>query len=386
VRKAIDRLNRRLRNAWLRHQARAATEQTALTQAVIDHMVIGLVITGPDGTIESVNPAAERLFGTVSEDLIGRHLGVVLPAFVDQTPDKALDENRILAIGGVVESEAWRSGQTFPVEIALYGFPTATGRRFAVSLRDVSERHALDRLKRDFVSMVSHELRTPLTSIHGSLRLLRAGSLGPVTPATATAVQIAERNTARLLALINDILDAERLAAGEALRTTPVSIGDIVTHAVGAIQGVAEEHGITVEQTDVEGTVLGDADRLEQVIVNLLANAIKFSPEGGLVTIASKERFGWVEVTVTDRGRGIPANQRELVFEPFHQVDRSDARLRGGTGLGLAICRRIIDRHRGAIGVESLEGKGSTFWFRVPAAHATGQEARSLPLAAGLGR
>jgi PAS domain S-box-containing protein len=374
---------RRVRNAWRRHQARLATEQTALTQAVIDHMVIGLVITGQDGTIENVNPAAERLFGTVSEDLIGRHLGVVLPAFADQTPEKALDENRILAIGGVVESEAWRAGRTFPVEIALYGFPTGSGRRFAVSLRDVSERHALDRLKRDFVSMVSHELRTPLTSIHGSLRLLRGGSLGPVTPATATAVQIAERNTARLLSLINDILDCERLAAGETLQTVPVSIATVVAHAVASVQTLADELVVTIEQTNVEGTVMGDAHRLEQVVVNLLANAIKFSPERGIVTLASRERSGWVEVTVADRGRGIPASQRELVFEPFHQVDNSDARLRGGTGLGLAICRRIVDRHRGSIGVESLEGKGSTFWFRLPAARAIARDARALPLAAG---
>ena len=349
-------------------------------------MVIGLVITRQDGIIESVNPAAERLFGTVSEDLVGRHLGVVLPAFADLTPGKALDENKRLAIGGVVESEAWRSGHTFPVEMALYGVPTASGRRFAVSLRDISERHALDRLKRDFVSMVSHELRTPLTSIHGSLRLLRSGSLGPVTSATATALQIADRNTARLLSLINDILDCERLAAGEALQAAPVSIETVVTQAVASVHAFAEESGVSIEQAHLEGTVLGDADRLVQVLVNLLGNAIKFSPRSGLVTVASKERFGWIEVTVTDRGRGIPADQRDLVFEPFHQVDRSDARQRGGTGLGLAISRRIIDRHRGSIGVESIEGKGSTFWFRVPAARAAGRDTSALALAAGDGR
>ena len=377
---------RHRRDALRRRHARVATEQTALTQAVIDHMVIGLVITHQDGIIESVNPAAERLFGTVSVDLVGRHLGVVLPAFADQTPGKALDDNRRLAIGGVVESDAWRSGHTFPVEMALYGFPTASGRRFAVSLRDISERQALDQLKRDFVSMVSHELRTPLTSIHGSLRLLCAGALGPVTPATATAVQIAERNTARLLSLINDILDCERIAAGEALQAAPVSIASVVAHAIGSVQTFADESAVRIEQAHVEGTVLGDADRLVQVVVNLLANAIKFSPKGGIVEVASKERFGWIEVTVTDQGRGIPLDQRELVFEPFHQVDRSDSRQRGGTGLGLAISRRIIDRHRGTIGVESVEGKGSTFWFRLPAARAAGLDTRALALAAGNGR
>lgn len=354
-----------------------------LTQAVIDHMVIGLVIAREDGTIESVNPAAERLFGTVSEDLVGRHLGVVLPAFAGQTPDRTLDGNRNLANGGVVESEAWRSGHTFPVEMALYGFPTPAGRRFTVSLRDISERHALDRLKRDFVSMVSHELRTPLTSIHGSLRLLRSGALGPVTAATASALHIADRNTERLLTLINDILDCERLAAGEALQAAPVSLTSVVVLAVASVQTFADESTVQIEQAALEGTVMGDADRLVQVVVNLLGNAIKFSPKNGVVTVASKERSGWIEVTVTDRGRGIPLDQRELVFEPFHQVDRSDARLKGGTGLGLAISRRIIDRHRGAIGVESVEGQGSTFWFRLPAVRSAALDIRALPLAAG---
>jgi signal transduction histidine kinase len=207
-----------------------------------------------------------------------------------------------------------------------------------------------------------------------------------VTSATATALHIADRNTARLLSLINDILDCERLAAGEALQAAPVSMATVIAHAVGSVQTFADESAVRIEQAHVEGTVLGDADRLVQVVVNLLANAIKFSPKGALVSVASKERFGWIEVTVADQGRGIPLDQRELVFEPFHQVDRSDARQRGGTGLGLAISRRIIDRHRGAIGVESVEGKGSTFWFRLPAARAAGLDTRALALASGNGR
>jgi PAS domain S-box-containing protein len=382
----LRQLWRKYRRHLLLRRHSGVHEQTALAQAVFDHMVIGLVITTEDGVIESVNPAAERLFATVTEDLVGRHVGVVLPAFTDESPEQILDRDRTLAIGGVIESEAWRNGQTFPVELGVYGFPTAAGRRFAVSLRDVSERHAVDRLKRDFVSMVSHELRTPLTSIHGSLRLLRSGSLGPVTPATASAVQIAERNTARLLSLINDILDCERLAAGEGLHLVPVNLSQVVAFAVESVRAVADEQAVTLEHAEVPGTVLGDADRLEQVLVNLLANAIKFSPRGGLVTIASRERFGWVEVTVTDNGPGIPADQRELVFEPFYQVDSSDARARGGSGLGLTICRRILDRHRGAIGVESAEGKGSTFWFRIPATRALNVDHRTMPIAAGSGR
>lgn len=250
------------------------------------------------------------------------------------------------------------------------------------------ERKATERLQRNFVSTVSHELRTPLTSIHGSLRLLLSGALGPVTADADAAVRIAERNTARLLSLVNDILDCERLDAGQDLRLAPVAVATLVGQAVESVQLLADEKALALERPDVSGTVQGDADRLVQVLVNLLANAIRFSPRHGVVTIAAAERFGSVEVTVRDRGRGIPADQRALVFEPFHQVDASDARARGGSGLGLAICRRIVDRHHGAIGVESVEGEGSTFWFRIPAAPAVAAEParRQIAFATGTAR
>jgi PAS domain S-box-containing protein len=343
------------------------SEQAAFTDAVIDHMVVGLVIVTQAADVVRLNPAAEKLFGHPTEALVGRPLGLILPAFAAATPDQVLAGNHILSVGGVIESEGLRrSGDTFPVEISLYGFPTSSGRRYAVSARDVSERRTLDRLKRDFVSMVSHELRTPLTSIHGSLRLLAAGALGPLHGDADRAIQIAERNTGRLLTLINDILDIERLAAGESLRLSPLPIAGVIRQAIESLDHYAGEQGVTLAPRALAGDVLGNADRLVQVLVNLLANAIRFSPPGGVVRVSSVDQFGWVEVAVSDHGPGIPRPQQDRIFEPFHQIDSSDARARGGSGLGLAIARRIVLRHGGEIGVESDEGRGSTFWFRLP--------------------
>ena len=343
--------------------------QDAFTRAVIDRLVVGLIVVTDHGEIESANPATERAFGYPSEDLVGQPLGLILPAFATETPQHVLETNRILAIGGVVEWDARRrTGETFPVELALSAVPTPDGRRFAVNVRDVSERHEVDRLKREFISTVSHELRTPLTSIHGSLRLLSGGVLGRMPREAGDAVRIAERNTSRLLALINDILDWERLAAGEALQVEPLPIASVIQRSLEAVQAYADAEDIALHAEATTAWVMGDSDRLVQVLVNLLSNAVKFSPRQSVVTVAATSLGGWVEATVTDRGRGIPADQRDLVFERFHQVEGSDSRARGGTGLGLAICRALIDKHGGAIGVESAEGRGSTFWFRVPAA------------------
>jgi PAS domain S-box-containing protein len=358
---------------------RKATEldrATAFARAVIDNMVVGLVIVDERSVIETANPAAERTFGYSCEELAGRPLGLLVPGFADHAPETLLATNRILAIGGVLEWEAHRrNGEVFPIELALYEFPTPDGRRFAASLRDVSERREVDRLKQEFVSTVSHELRTPLTSIHGSLRLLSLGVLGSMPENATDAVRIAERNTSRLLTLINDILDWERLEAGEGLQLEPLPIDGVIRRSIEAVQAYADQESVTLERAAISGTVLGDGGRLVQVLVNLLSNAVKFSPKHSAVTVAATEYPGWVEVTVTDRGRGIPTDQRTLVFERFHQVEGSDRRGRGGTGLGLAICRALIDRHGGAIGVESTPGFGSTFWFRIPAATGTGAAA-----------
>ena len=234
-------------------------------------------------------------------------------------------------------------------------------------LEETVERlQSVERLKNGFLSTVSHELRTPLTSIRGSLGLLASGALGALSDEAVEVVAIAERNAVRLITLVNDILDIERLENGTVeLQLAQVSVESILRRAMESLPASEQPHRIPLEAPEGSSMIWADADRIVQVLVNLLSNAVKFSPPGGVVTIGVGLRENWVEFRVTDRGRGVPVTHRQMIFERYRQVETSDAREKGGLGLGLAICQSIIEQHGGTIGVESAEGCGSTFWFRV---------------------
>jgi PAS domain S-box-containing protein len=351
-----------------KHMDRALKASEAYNKSIIDNMLGGLITTDQDGFIESVNRAAEKIFGYAREELIGKHLKILMPEYSAGDAEGFLRAAFPKAIGQVTEWEGRRkSGEVFPFELLLFDFYTFEGRRFAGSIRDVSERREVERLKKEFVSTVSHELRTPLTSIRGSLSLLAGGVLGDLPEEAGEVVAIAERNTVRLINLINDILDLERLESGKLeMHFEDVEVESILSRSVDAVRSFALEQGIALEVSRTEARVYADGDRLVQVLVNLISNAVKFSPRESVVEVRVEEISGKVEFRVKDRGRGIPMSHLDLIFERFRQVESTDSRKKGGTGLGLAICKAIIDEHEGEIGVESEEGKGSTFWFRVP--------------------
>jgi signal transduction histidine kinase len=235
----------------------------------------------------------------------------------------------------------------------------------SVAEQTVERLEEVEQLKKGFLSTVSHELRTPLTSIRGSLGLLASGAAGPLPDHVVEVVALAERNAIRLMALIEDILDLERLETGKIeLQMTRVPIASILRRARESLAAFGA-HGVTVDAPNVSSSIDVDADRIVQVLVNLLSNAVKFSPPGGVVTIAVTVDGQWTEFRVIDHGRGVPAVHRRAIFERFRQVDPSDAREKGGAGLGLAICKSIVEQHGGSIGVESEEGVGSAFWFRL---------------------
>jgi CheY-like chemotaxis protein/nitrogen-specific signal transduction histidine kinase len=236
-----------------------------------------------------------------------------------------------------------------------------------VTFTDVTERRAVERMKNEFVSIVSHELRTPLTSVRGSLGLLASGALGPLGADAQRMAEVAVSSTDRLVRLVNDLLDLERIESGKVqLTLRPVAVDKLLRDAAAAVEGMAERAGVGVRLQPVEGAVTVDADQMLQAIANLLSNAVKFSQRGQTVDVVAERNLDSLSVRVVDRGRGIPAAMQERIFEPFQQVDTSDARERGGTGLGLPIVRSIVSRHGGEVSLESTPGVGSTFTLTVP--------------------
>lgn len=345
---------------------------------VIDQLIVGLIIISKEGRIESVNPRTETMFVMRSNEMVGKH---IMSLFADSSFFNVADANDRTAfmdtlftkcLNRIGEFDCLNSrGEDFPVEISLAEFAFGDGRvSYMANVLDVSERREVERMKKEFVSTVSHELRTPLTSIRGSLTLLAVGAMGLLPEQAKKVVSIAERNTIRLIGLINDILDIEKLEAGKLdMVMEDVPLSNVFERSEQAVNTFAANNGVILDIRSSQLAVHADGDRLVQVIVNLVSNAVKFSPKGASVTVTSKEiPGGLIEVHVTDRGRGIPEAFKNRLFQRFQQVEASDAKKKGGTGLGLAICKGIVEQHGGTIGVESEEGKGSTFWFRIPKA------------------
>ena len=232
-----------------------------------------------------------------------------------------------------------------------------------------NELKRIDQMKSEFVSTVSHELRTPLTSIRGSLGLIAGGVAGPLPEAAKKLVDIARSNCDRLIRLINDLLDAEKIQAGSLRLELEVStLKPLLMQAIAANEGFASEHGVrlSLQAADETLRVNVDRDRLAQIVTNLLSNAMKFSPKGATVEVLVLRREGRVRVEIRDQGPGISEEFRGRIFQKFSQADSSDTRLKGGTGLGLNISRALVEALGGTIGFASELGKGSVFFFELP--------------------
>jgi signal transduction histidine kinase/CheY-like chemotaxis protein len=262
--------------------------------------------------------------------------------------------------------------------------------------KQLSERSQLDMLKDEFISTVSHELRTPLTSIRGALGLLSSGTLGSLEPRAMNLLRIATTNTDRLIRLINDILDLERMESGRApLQIRRCSLRDLCQQAIETMTPMAEEHTVHLELvSSVTGQAAsidslffdGDSDRILQVLTNLISNAIKFSPAESTVRINTEATSDSILVKVVDEGRGIPADKLDSVFDRFQQVEHADARQRGGTGLGLSISRSIVQQHSGSIWAQRNLVKGTTMFVMLPrTARATDLAASAAPIPVGEG-
>ena len=329
-----------------------------------------IVQTDGRGIIRYANEAASRLFGLAPEAMEGMpFLRLVRPDarrgacrfYADQLRRRqAASYQELPAVTG--------DGRELWLELSVR-LTWEGGRLTAAQAvgRDVTERRQGERLKDEFISVASHELRTPLTSIRAALGLLESGLMDKQPERARHTLRIATRNSERLARLLNDILDLERLNSGAVrVERRPYDVAEVMNQAAETVRVAAEAAGVLLVVAPARATACLDADRMCQVLVNLLGNAVKFSPAGGTVWLAAAQDEGGVTFTVRDQGRGIPADKLDAVFQRFTQVDVSDARDKGGSGLGLAICRTIVEQHGGRIWVESREGAGSVFTVRLP--------------------
>ncbi|WP_348270198.1 PAS domain S-box protein [Edaphobacter paludis] len=382
----------------LEEQTRAIVLAEAKFRELIENAPDAILQVDPSGKILVANHTAEVMFGYTRQELLSQSVDVLVPNAVrgPHIEHRASFAKSPMArpMGRGMELSALRKdGIEIPVEISLSPSQREGGLNVTAVIRDVSERRQveaqirtlrenymaelearqreaerLNLLKSEFLASMSHELRTPLHTIMGFSELLSEEGEGPLNDKQKRFLQHIREDSKHLLGLINDVLDLSRIEAGAiSLRIEHISLADAVLEAVNAIIPNAAMKSLALESHDIfKGLVAVDPMRLKEILYNLLGNAVKFTPQGGKVTVQTEEEGRFVRVTIADTGIGIPADQLEQIFEKFYQVGFATSGVREGTGLGLAISKRLIEMHGGSIGIESKLGSGSRFYFTVP--------------------
>ena len=353
---------RRLK-AVSRSTSDASRRQAAIFEAASDAMLV----VDDDGRIEGLNPAAERLFARRRRELHGQPIEAL---FTDGQIFVAgrNDRRGIERVGSLYHAIGIRGDDSrFEAEMASSKVELEDEVLTLFVIRDATERNRVERMKNEFVSTVSHELRTPLTSIRGAIGLLDNNMGATASDSQKQLLAIAKSNSERLSRLIDDILDIEKIGSGRfQLEMQQLDLRDVVHDAEVHNRTYAADRRVRLMVTAQSEPlpVLGDSGRLLQALSNLISNAAKFSPEGGVVSVVAERHADVARVIVADQGPGIPAEFRPRLFERFSQVQGEAGR--AGTGLGLAITKEIVERHGGLISYETSIGKGSRFWIDLP--------------------
>ena len=368
---ALMIVDRERRERVAAHTALAAQEQQLMQ--FMNGLPMGVLVLDRNRRVKYVNQAARDLFGAHAIPGVDyrKIFSIFQPGTEEHYPEDRLP--LIQALRGETSTmsdlEVRVRDRILEVSVSAAPIHDAEGNIIysIAAFTNISARRAVDRMKDEFLSMVSHELRTPLTSIRGALGLLTTGKLGELAPKGLRMVEIATADTDRLVRLINDILDIERMESGRVtLDRTQVDGAELVQRAVDAITPLAERAGVSLTSATQPVIVWADPDRIVQTLINLIGNAIKFTPSGAGVQVKLEVAGPEAVFSVHDEGRGIPGDKLQTIFERFQQVDASDARQKGGAGLGLAISRSIVVQHGGHIWAESDGQFGSTFRFTVP--------------------
>jgi two-component system, OmpR family, phosphate regulon sensor histidine kinase PhoR len=352
-----------------RHLAALELDKSTL-ESTLTQMSDALLILDPTGALAMVNPSAERIFGVSAALALGRHPIEVFHHFELDALVRRVEHER-----APVRSEIevpYPDHRVLRVQANPVVGPRGAFLGSVIVAQDITDLRRTDRIRQEFVANVSHELRTPLASLRALAETLRDGAAvdseaGP----RFLAHMIAELD--RLTLLVNDLLDLSAIESGSApLTMGPVSAADVVNDVLAKFHLVAERRRITLRAEGLAGLppVWGDETRLAQALANLVDNAVKYTDDGGTVTVAGQDRGDLVALSVTDTGTGIPAEHLSRIFERFYRVDRSRSRTLGGTGLGLSIVKHIATSHGGRVDVQSTEGRGSCFTLFLPRAQA----------------
>lgn len=339
-------------------------ESAAKESAPVDFGLDVVCSIDKNGVFTFASPASHELFGYQPEQLVGKELADMVVAEDGKSTRDAINqfiggnsissfENRIRSKSGALVDIKW-SARWSEQEKCLFWIA-----------RDITAKKQAERLKREFVSMISHDLRTPLMSVQASLTLLSNGVCGELTEKARFNVIDAERNISYVINLINGLLDIEKMESGRLqLTLLPVELSSIIERSCELVRPLAAEKKIELKVSNTDVELVADESRMIQVAVNLLSNALKFSPSGTEIDVKVEHGEHTVEVRVIDNGPGIDDEEQKVIFERFAQGRSADDQV--GSGLGLAICKAIVEEHGGEIGVVSKIGEGSTFWFRLP--------------------
>ncbi len=374
ARSGLEEMNQNLESI-VAERTQALEKSELFQRGIVETMVDGLITIDDKGIITSFNTAATKIFGYRSEEVVGNNVSMLMPAPYRLEHDSYLNNyhqsglKKIIGIGRELEGQR-KDGSTFPMDLAIGEISVNAQPTYSGVIRDISERKLMDTMKNEFVSTVSHELRTPLTAIRGSLGLINSGVVGDLPEKAKELLEIAGNNTERLLLLINDILDIQKIESGHmAFKFQNMDLKSFLEQAL-------EENKAYGEQYDVEFILaskikdiqlFADKDRLMQVLANLLSNAAKFSPKNDKILVnVSRNINNSIRISVTDHGSGIPEEFQSRIFDKFTQSDSSTTRQKGGTGLGLSISKAIVEKHDGRIGFVSHEGLGTTFFIDLP--------------------
>lgn len=342
-------------------------EAEARLRQILESLPVGLMMVDLDGKVVLSNRTFEEVFGYKLADIEGKNVENI---FTDSRARKVniayITENALSRAHECLAEKP--DGSEVPVEISFREIETLDGKRLIGLVLDITDRHEVELMKAQFVQMVSHDLRTPLTSVQSYLDLLGRGVYGNLTESGTQKLALLNKSVDRLVNMIRDLLDIERWESGHLKITiADTTLNAIIEPSLEAVNSHREVKKVSISTPQEDLKIRGDSERLVQVVINLLHNAIKFSPEKGKIDLTARRENGFVEIDIKDEGPGIPADLQKAIFERFKQVSDEDATVKKGTGLGLAISKSIVEAHGGTIGVTSEEGKGSTFWFKLPA-------------------